>query len=418
MRISIISELGETTDLAYRLQKEGHDVTMYIFRKGEQRVGTGLITVDTNNSPDISADLIINDDVFHGRISDRLRMIGKTVLGGSSITDRLENDRAFGTSVMQACGIKVPRTTTFSNFGSAMTFLEDNPGRYVFKPHGQQDRFYTYVAQGTDDMMSMLAYYTQIWPDMITFDLQEYIEGIEMAIGGWFNGTKFCKQALPNFEFKKLMNGDIGPNTGEMGTVMAYRTHSKLFTETLAKAEAFLKTTGYRGFIDIACIVNGDEAYGIEWTCRFGYPTIQIQDELHEVGSWGEFLYNLATGNTESVPADTSKWGVGVAYCALPWPRSDETSRFQDVPIFFPEDMHHIHTRDVWYDLDNLEYKQAGLMGYICVCTGSDVTIEKAKKKAYSVLNKVYVPGGFYRTDIGDRVTHNMPTLKRWGWVR
>jgi phosphoribosylamine---glycine ligase len=415
MKISILSQLGESGDLAYRLQEEGHDVTFNILTKEEGEVGKGFLNVKANHTPDLTADLIINDDVFLGQVSDTLRNAGKVVLGGSEITDRLENDRTFGADIMRACGIKVPKSQTFSSFSGATAFLKKNPGKYVFKPHGQEDRFFTHIARDTEDMLAMLEYYQSIWPNGLTFELQEFVVGIEMAIGAWFNGTKFCKPVLPNFEFKKLMNGDIGPNTGEMGSVMAYRTHSKLFQETLAKSEAFLKTTGYRGFIDIACVVTRDAAYGLEWTARFGFPTIQIQDEVHYKGTWADFLYKLAQGLTDEVPADTSKWDVGVAICALPWPQKSIDARFTDVPVFFPEDMSHIHLRDVRLDG---QYKQAGMMGYICICTGSEVTIEKAKNKAYKVVDMVHVPGGFYRTDIGDRVIENMSILREMGWIR
>ena len=141
MRISIMSQLGETSDLAYRLQEEGHDVVLNIYTKGEANVGSGLVSVRANKILDMKADLIINDDVFFGQVSDKLRKAGKIVLGGSEITDRLENDRAFGAHVMKACGIKIPESTTFSNFKSAITFLEQTRNSYVFKPHGQEDRF-------------------------------------------------------------------------------------------------------------------------------------------------------------------------------------------------------------------------------------------------------------------------------------
>lgn len=416
MRISVLSKLAESIDLCIQLQEEGNDVTLYTLTPGEANVGEGIVPIKTHLGG-LNADLIINDDVFLGSTSDKLRAAGKVVVGGSVITDRLENDREFGIDIMHACGIKVPTSSTFNNFRKGIEFIKNNQNkRYVFKPHGQKDRFFTHIAKNAEEMVAMMEHYQTIWEEEAIFDLQEFVDGIEMAIGGWFNGNKFCKQVMPNFEHKRLMNGEIGPNTGEMGSVMAYRTHSKLYQETLAKAEAFLRTTGYRGFIDVACIVNKDRAYGLEWTARFGYPTISIQDEVHKKGTWTKFLYELAKGTAETVPVDTSKWAVGVAYCALPWPQKEENKIFQGTPLFFPKDLDHIHFRDV--RLDGEQYRQAGLMGYICLCTGSDITIEKAKKKAYKVIDTVHVPGGFYRMDIGDKIINNMPVLRNLGWLR
>ena len=417
MKISILSKLAQSLDLALKLQEEDNEVTLYILTEDEANVGKGLVPIK-DKIGGLDADIIINDDVFLGSTSDRLRKSGKFVIGGSSTTDRLENDREFGHDIMKACGIRVPQSEKFTDFTKGITYVKENKDkRLVFKPHGQKDRFLTHVSRDTEEMVAMMEHFKNIWEgESITFELQEFVNGIEMAMGGWFNGSKFCKQVLPNFECKKLMNGDIGPNTGEMGTVMCYRTHSRLFQETLAKAEAFLKTTGYCGFIDIACIVTKDGAYGLEWTSRFGYPTIQIQDEVHKKDSWTKFFFKLAQGLTDEVPVDTSKWDVGISYCALPWPMKNSSKKFQDTPIFLPEDLEHIHLMEVWKD--GKQYRQTGKEGSICVCTGSDINLKNAQEKAYGVIDTVHLPGGFYRTDIGDIVIENLPTLKAWNWIK
>jgi len=199
-------------------------------------------------------------------------------------------------------------------------------------------------------------------------------------------------------------------------TVMAYRTKNRLFNETLAKAEAFLRTTGYAGYIDINCIVNESGAYGLEFTSRFGYPTVLIQDELH-TGGWGLFLYKLANGTAERVPANTEKWCVGVAYTTLPWPLQNKSMMFKNRPVFFPNDLSHIHFSDIWRDADGT-YKQAGECGFLAVATGSDPDLRRAKEKAYDIIKKIHAPGGFYRSDIGDKLIENLPTLKQWGWIK
>lgn len=417
MKITIISKFGECLDLALKLQDEGHEVAFHILTEGESDIGKNLITIKEKVGG-LDADLIINDDVAMGGLSDRLRKAGKAVIGGSVMSDRLENDREFGHDIMMACGITVPHSEKFESFKEAYDYVKANKDkRYVFKPHGQKQRFLTHVSRDSEEMVAMMAHFEKVWPgDSVVFELQEFVEGLEIAVSGWFNGTQFAKPVLVNWEHKKLMEGEKGPNTGEMGTVMCYRTHNKLFSETLAKTEAFLKTTGYRGCIDLNCIVTKDAAYGLEWTSRFGYPTVLIQDELHRKGSWGSFLYKLALGATDTVPADTSKWDVGVAVCSLPWPLQNKSEMFKNRPVFMPENLDHIHFSDVW--LDGKQYKQAGEAGYICICTGSDVNLRIAKEKAYKVVKTVYVPSGFWREDIADKVMEMLPQLKEWGWMK
>jgi len=118
---------------------------------------------------------------------------------------------------------------------------------------------------------------------------------VEVAVGAFFNGHKFIFPININFEHKKLFPGDLGVATGEMGTSMFWSKPNKLFTETLAKMEPILNQEGYVGYIDINCIVNGNGIYPLEFTARFGYPTIHIQSESM-ITPISEVLFKLAKG--------------------------------------------------------------------------------------------------------------------------
>jgi phosphoribosylamine--glycine ligase len=64
-----------------------------------------------------------------------------------------------------------------------------------------------------------------------------------------------------------------------MGTAMFWCEPNRIFNQTLRKMEPALKREGYVGYIDINCIVNANGVYPLEFTARFGYPTISIQQE-------------------------------------------------------------------------------------------------------------------------------------------
>lgn len=408
MKITVLSQFGRSLDLALKLQKEGNDVIFHLLTKKDTNFGKGLIPTKKLIGG-FSADLIINDFVGLGETSDRLRRIGKLVIGGSIITDRLETDHEFGLDIMKACKIKVPDIKKFNDINKGIEFIKKNKNmQFIFKPLEQKQKFLIYRGRNTEDLVAMMENLKNIWPnEVIAFELQEFIDGIEIGIGGWFNGARFCKQVAPTFRYKKLMEGDKGPETAGMGVVACYRTHTKLFRETLAKVETFLKTTGYCGYVDLSCVVTENKAYGIEWTTHFGYPTLLVQDELHKEGSWGNFLYKLAQGLIDTVPSDTSLWNVGVAYCAL---------KVKDNPIFLPKELEHIHLSDIW--CDEGQYRQVGDTGYLCVCTGSDINLKAAKEKAYSVLKTIHTPNSFWRNDIGDTVIEILPKLKNWEWLK
>lgn len=73
---------------------------------------------------------------------------------------------------------------------------------------------------------------------------------------------------------------------------MFWSPPNQLFNQTLLKMESQLAEEGYVVYIDVNCIVNGNGIYPLEFTARFGYPTISIQQagmttpSASSFGSW------------------------------------------------------------------------------------------------------------------------------------
>ncbi|MDP3004278.1 MAG: phosphoribosylamine--glycine ligase, partial [Candidatus Azambacteria bacterium] len=65
-----------------------------------------------------------------------------------------------------------------------------------------------------------------------------------MAVGAFFNGKDFILPINVNFEHKRVFPGDIGPFTGEMGTLMFWSEPNKLFRMTLEKMKPALVESG------------------------------------------------------------------------------------------------------------------------------------------------------------------------------
>ena len=178
--------------------------------------------------------------------------------------------------------------------------MRANPNRYVIKPSGEAQNLkgLLFVGEEEDgrDVIEVLEDYKRAWANQIqSFQLQRRILGVEVATGAFFNGREFVYPICVNFEHKKLFPGDIGPSTGEMGTAMFWSEPNKIFNQTLRKMEPALAREGYVGYIDVNCIVNANGIYPLEFTARFGYPTISIQQE-GLLTPMGELLHGLASG--------------------------------------------------------------------------------------------------------------------------
>ena len=232
--------------------------------------------------------------------------------------------------------------------------------------------------------------------------LQEYVEGIEMGIGAWFNGSKFLKPVLPNFKFNK------------MGSVVIYKDKNKLFTETLHKASHVLAAENYVGFINLNCVITENGPYALSWTTRFEYPTLPMQDEIHK-GDWGAFFMNVANASTPTFKSRKNNWCVGVAVVTLPWPTEVHSDRYKNMPIFVRGNASHIHFSNMKMKRD--DRVTAGSRGYIAVATGHgrdlDIAMEYANKRA----GQVTVDDSYYSNDIGVRLLGQLPTIKRWGYM-
>ena len=152
-----------------------------------------------------------------------------------------------------------------------------------------------------------------------------------------------------NFEHKKLFPGNIGPSTGEMGTVMFWSGANRLFNSTLKKMEPRLVEEGYVGYIDLNCIVNGNGIYPLEFTSRFGYPTISIQQE-GMITPIGRFLADLAAGVNPKLRVK-SGFQIGVRIVVSPFPFDDDAkflSVSKNAAILFKKGiLEEVHIEDV-----------------------------------------------------------------------
>jgi phosphoribosylamine--glycine ligase len=422
-----ITEEALSVDLAWKIKEEGNEVKMYIGNEDDQDIGDGFLEkCDDWKSCLQWADVVVFDDVIsgddgYGKIADELRTKGKLVVGASEYTDRLETDREFGQQEMKSVGMLTLPHWNFDSFVEAIEFLRANPGRYVFKPsEGDLDwhmKNLLFIAREEDgkDLLEVLEHNRKSWSRKIKrFQLQKVATGVEIAVGAFFNGTDFLTPININFEHKKLFPGDIGPPTGEMGTLMFWEEPNGFFNATLAKMVEKLRTSKYVGYIDINCIANARGIYPLEFTSRFGYPTISIHME-GIMSPMGEFMYALAKGEPYSLRTQNG-FQIGVVIATPPFPYRDDKmfQVYKDASILFKKENYDgIHLGDV--KLVENDWKLAGKSGYGLVVTGSASTVEGARRQAYRRIENVMLQNMFYRTDIGAKWFEESDELQTWG---
>lgn len=423
-KILFVSLYGDICDVAWQVVKEGHQAKYYIHEPSERESGDGFIPKVEDWEKEVEwADLIVFDNVEGlGTKAKKLREQGKLVVGGTPYTDKLEDDRAFGQEELKKAGVNIIPHWDFTSFADAITFVKENPSAYVIKPsgHAQANKSLLFVGEEEDgkDVVQVLEDYQRAWAKKITyFQLQKKVAGVEIAVGAFFNGKQFIMPLNVNFEHKKLFPGELGPSTGEMGTLAYWSGENKIFNHTLKKMEPMLAQEGYVGYVDINCIVNSKGIYPLEFTARFGYPTISIQQEGMS-SPLGEFLYELAKGTDYKLKVK-SGFQLGVILCVPPFPFNDRKTfevKSKDSVIVFKKPTEGVHIIDV--KLVNNEWLVTGTLGTVMIVSGTAPTVKQAQQQVYNRIKNIIIPHMYYRTDIGDRWMEDADRLHTWGYLR
>ncbi|MFB6125354.1 MAG: phosphoribosylglycinamide synthetase C domain-containing protein [Halanaeroarchaeum sp.] len=419
------------TDVARQVSREGHDVRYYIESEHDREIGDGFVPkVEGDWRAHLDwADVVVFDDIWvgdevgTGALAQELREDGHAVVGGTPNTDRLEDDRGYAMDVLEDHGVEVLPHKVFHDFDEGIQYVTDNPGPYVIKPLGevQNVKRLLYVGREDDgsDVVEVLAAYKKAWGHrMKGFQLHQRVSGVEIAVCGFFNGKRFVEPVNINFEHKKLFPGNIGPSTGEMGTSMFWTDRNRIFEQTLGKLESWLANEGYVGSIDINSIVNASGIYPLEFTPRFGYPTITLQEEGIE-SSTGGLFYALANGEDPNLDVHHG-FQIGVRVVLPPFPFDDpkiydENSRNAAV-VFETEDRDGIHIEDA-KRVDG-QWRVAGQSGMPLVVTGKGETMQAAREQAYDRIDRIVVPNMYYRDDIGERwIEGEGDRLQAWGYL-
>jgi phosphoribosylamine--glycine ligase len=280
-------------------------------------------------------------------------------------------------------------------------------------------------------MVYMLQYWKKKDSYKGEFILQEFHGGVEMAVGCWFGLGGFSKNILENWEFKKLMNGDLGVATGEQGTVLRYVDSSKLFDTVLKPLEDYLHALGYTGYIDVNCIIDkSGSVWPLEFTMRPGWPLFQIQQALHK-GDPAEWMLDLIDGrDTLKVSKDIA---CGVVVSIPDYPYSHLTKKeCSGYPLFgiTEEDLTtNIHPSEVQWGkapsmkgdkvvLNTPMYVTAG--DYVLTVSGVGESVSEASDNCYTrIKKKIDIPNSIsYRTDIGCRLEEQLPILQKNGFAK
>ena len=413
--------IGDTCDLGALYQRlifEGHQVKVSVAEPLAQGTMAGLVEHTPNwqneldwigSAGDEGIILFENVAESRGELQDQLRQDGFNVIGGSAYGDRLENDRAYAQHVLKGIGLQTCGVSEFDDIDRANSFLDQNPGRYVLKFNGpgfsSNENYVGRLPDGADVRAMLQAKRAELKQARASFILMEHVEGVEMGVGAYFNGTDFVGRACLDWEHKRFFPGNLGELTGEMGTVATFDHSEKFFAHTLAPMAPLLRDGGYCGYINLNTIVNEGGIWPLEFTCRFGYPGFAVLSPLQQTG-WADLFGAMATRKGGATMRPGFCVAIVLTTPPFPYDRSvvDEAV---GLPIFFDgaltaDDRSHLFYGEV--GLASGQLVTAGKYGWTMVATGVAGDIAQAQNNACGLADRVIAPNLRYRRDIGDEL--------------
>jgi phosphoribosylamine---glycine ligase len=423
-------------DFAMRAVAAGHSVKLFRFSKKPTRYAEGFkgITLVDDWRPHMKwakDGLILNtaNNRYLWEL-DRFREMGwKNIFSPTAASARLEINREAGMKAMESIGIKLPHYEVFNGLQEALTFAMKTDRAWCFKPMGdEEDKSLTFVSRDPAQLVGWLQ--RQIAKGKTLKGqcmLQEKVDRLEeIGVSGWVGPEGFlpdCWQV--SIEHKPLHSGDVGPATGEQGTVMQYVQKDKLAEDMLKPMEPILRTLGHRGDFAVGAMLDKEgNAHFLEFTARCGYPAWWIQAASHR-GDPVKWMADLMAGKDSLRVSNDVAIGVVMAQPNYPYDTST-ADQVEGNPIDgVEENIGDVRLVEVMMGrgpvmedgkvVERPTYQTAG--EYVCVATGLGKTITQARKKVYGVVDGIHFPNKSYRDDIGEKVQKKLKDFHRAGYL-
>lgn len=354
---------------------------------------------------DLSADLVVigPEIPLVAGVADALRDAGVAVFGPSASAARIEGSKAFAKEIMASAGVKTAHAESIlpgATEDDIAAAIDRFGPTWVVKDDGLAGGKGVVVTPERDAALEHVHYVHAAGNPVL---LESFLDGPEVSLFCLVDGETVVP-LLPAQDHKRVGDNDEGPNTGGMGayTPLPWLPENGVQTivdDVVAPVAAQMVKEGcpFSGLLYAGLAWGADGPAVVEFNCRFGDPETQAVLDLLTT-PLGGVLNAVATGTLDKLPPLEWQDGyaVTVVLAAENYPATPVTG-VEISGVAAGDEARGIRAAGV-AEKDGV-LVSAG--GRVLNVIGKGTTLEDARAAAYDELDRIALPGGHFRTDIG-----------------
>lgn len=407
MKVLIIGNGAREYAIALRLKQDGNEIFMAPGNGASKKIATNIAFKDffelceiaKNKKIDLS--IVGPENALSDGVVDIFKAAGLKIFGPSKAAARLESSKAFMKEFLAKYDIKTAKFLQSDNLDEICNFIDTMGQKVVVKADGLCAGKGVIIANNHDEAK-------QAAKDMLSGDsfgeagkrvvVEEFLDGFELSFFAICDGKNFVSLPVAQ-DHKKLLDNDLGPNTGGMG---AYAPSPLANANLIAKVEKDIvsKTldgmraegSEFCGVLFVGLIIVNDEPFVLEFNVRFGDPECEVLMPLIK-GDLAKILSDASEGKlTKFDISDEFAVGVVMASENYPYKSSKEAEIFvKQIPQ---------NTHIAYAGVKDIDGKLYASGGRILVAVGVGNSIKQAQSKAYELVQNIEFSGARYRKDI------------------
>ncbi|MBN1936937.1 MAG: phosphoribosylamine--glycine ligase [Anaerolineae bacterium] len=356
-------------------------------------------------------------------LADAFQSAGLRVFGPSRAAAQLEGSKSFAKRFMVEEGIPTAAGAVFNDHHTALGYLKAQGAPIVVKANGLAAGKGVFVCATVDEAEDALK--------QIMIDRAFGASGDEVLIEACLTGEEASLLAfsdgqtvvpmLPARDYKRILDGDKGPNTGGMG---CYAPSPYLTPDLIAEVQRRVlqpavdgmrrRGTPYIGVLYAGLMLTNAGPRVLEFNCRFGDPETQVLLPLLDTDLVDIFLACIEGRLDKTTIRWKNEYAVAVVMASGGYPGHYEKGKpIQDLADF--ENLPGLYCFHAGTQLDGERLITAG--GRVLAVTATAPSLAEARTQAYRGVDEIYFEGMQYRVDIAPPFSPPLTSLPQAGGI-